>query len=107
MAKSNCLASTCESCRYCRYFTPEGRRGGYCEQLGVPVQSKWKACMLALPPFAPSWETLEQSIAWQPKPFMVEEELTLAKTWHSGESKHIDSPRPSYRRQSEFQEISV
>ncbi|AKG23847.1 hypothetical protein [Calothrix sp. 336/3] len=47
------------ACRYCRYYKPEGRRGGVCQQLGAPVQAKWKACSLALPPFAPSWETLE------------------------------------------------
>ncbi|GBE92498.1 hypothetical protein NCWK1_2254 [Nostoc cycadae WK-1] len=25
------------------------------------MQASWKACSLALPPFAPSWETLEDS----------------------------------------------
>jgi hypothetical protein len=33
-----------------------------CQQLGAQVQASWKACSLALPPFAPSWETLED--AW-------------------------------------------
>jgi hypothetical protein len=50
------------ACRYCRHYKPEGRRGGTCQQLGAPVQAGWKACSLALPPFAPSWETLED--AW-------------------------------------------
>jgi hypothetical protein len=50
------------ACRYCRHYQPEGRRGGMCQQLGAPVQGTWKACSLALPPFAPSWETLED--AW-------------------------------------------
>ena len=27
--------------------------------MGAPVLGSWKACSLALPPFAPSWETLE------------------------------------------------
>ncbi len=49
------------ACRYCHYYKPEGRRGGVCQQLGAPVQSSWKACALALPPFAPSWEGLEES----------------------------------------------
>ncbi|MBD2437294.1 hypothetical protein [Nostoc sp. FACHB-110] len=49
------------ACRYCRHYKPEGRRGGMCQQLGAPVQATWKACSLALPPFAPSWETLEDS----------------------------------------------
>ncbi|MFM8007036.1 MAG: hypothetical protein ACKO86_19320, partial [Dolichospermum sp.] len=35
------------------------RRGGMCEKLTAPVQGVWKACPLALPAFAPSWETLE------------------------------------------------
>lgn len=50
------------ACRYCRHYQPEGRRGGMCQQLGAPVQASWKACSLALPPFAPSWENLED--AW-------------------------------------------
>lgn len=50
------------ACRYCRHYQPEGRRGGMCQQLGAPVQAGWKACPLALPAFAPSWETLEE--AW-------------------------------------------
>ncbi|MEH2382294.1 MAG: hypothetical protein V7K27_25970 [Nostoc sp.] len=50
------------ACRYCRHYQPEGRRGGMCQQLGAPVQATWKACSLALPPFAPTWETLED--AW-------------------------------------------
>jgi hypothetical protein len=49
------------ACRYCRYYQPEGRRGGACQQLGAPVKASWKACSLALPPFAPSWESLEDS----------------------------------------------
>lgn len=47
------------ACRYCHYYKPEGRRGGVCQQLGAPVQGNWKACSLALPPFAPSWESIE------------------------------------------------
>ncbi|MBF2064240.1 MAG: hypothetical protein IGS39_07440 [Calothrix sp. C42_A2020_038] len=50
------------ACRYCRHYNPEGRRGGNCQQLGAPVQGHWKACSLALPAFAPSWESLED--AW-------------------------------------------
>lgn len=44
------------ACRVCRFYRPEGRRGGTCQQLSVPVSASWKACSLALPPFAPSWE---------------------------------------------------
>lgn len=48
------------ACRYCRHYNVEGRRGGMCEQLGVPVKGSWKACSLALPPFAPAWENIEE-----------------------------------------------
>lgn len=53
---------TINSCRNCRHFAPQGRRGGVCQQLGAPVRGGWKACSLAVPPFAPSWESLED--AW-------------------------------------------
>ncbi|MGL5058645.1 MAG: hypothetical protein ACRC62_01590 [Microcoleus sp.] len=57
--------SLTSACRHCRHYTPEGRRGGLCQQLGVPVQSQWSACSLAAPPFAPSWENLETISLWQ------------------------------------------
>ncbi|MGK7944743.1 MAG: hypothetical protein AB4058_09765 [Microcystaceae cyanobacterium] len=47
------------SCRYCRYFHSEGRRGGTCQQLGVLVGSDWKACVLATHAFATPWEHYE------------------------------------------------
>lgn len=50
------------TCRNCRYFTPEGRRGGYCQQLSVLVHAHWKTCPLAVAAFAPSWELLEQLV---------------------------------------------
>jgi hypothetical protein len=70
MSNSNCQTS---ACRYCRHFTPEGRRGGNCQQLGVPVRGGWKACSLALPAFAPSWEGLEGLSLWQYQPLTVVE----------------------------------
>ena len=55
MKKANFLTS---ACRYCRFYTPEGRRGGTCSILGgVTVQAGWKACSLAAPPFASTWES--------------------------------------------------
>ena len=44
-------------CRHCQNYNLEGRRGGHCSQLGSLVQGSWKACSLAIPPFAPSWES--------------------------------------------------
>jgi hypothetical protein len=58
-------SSVVSSCRYCQYYRLEGRRGGQCQQLGVSVQGGWKACQLAIPPFAPSWENLDEIVAWQ------------------------------------------
>ncbi|WP_162182944.1 hypothetical protein [Neosynechococcus sphagnicola] len=52
------------TCRHCRYYTPEGRRGGQCQQLSAPVSGGWKACSLAIPPFAPSWELQEGLMDW-------------------------------------------
>lgn len=50
------------ACKYCRHYQPEGRRGGICHQLSVPVKPSWKACSLALTAFTAPWETLEE--AW-------------------------------------------
>ena len=40
------------ACRYCRFYQIEGRRGGSCQRLGVPVQGSWQVCALAVSPFA-------------------------------------------------------
>lgn len=48
-------------CRHCRHYKPEGRRGGQCQVLSVSVQSNWKACHFAMPPFAVSWEESQNS----------------------------------------------
>ena len=64
MTNQNCLTS---ACRYCRFYRPEGLLGGACQQLGVSVHSDWKACQLALPAFASTWENAEELTAanWQ------------------------------------------
>lgn len=49
------------SCRHCRFYQLQGRRGGHCHQLGAPVQAGWNACPLAIPLFLADWE-LEQPI---------------------------------------------
>jgi hypothetical protein len=61
MKTNNCLTTVC---RFCRYYQPEGRRGGTCEQLGVPVQAHWKACALAASPFAVDWQEIDRAIVW-------------------------------------------
>jgi hypothetical protein len=66
------------ACRHCRYYIPEGRRGGHCQQLNVAVQGGWKACSLAIPPFAPSWENLEQIMRWQERALAVQEVIVAS-----------------------------
>ncbi|MBD2077608.1 hypothetical protein H6F86_27745 [Phormidium sp. FACHB-592] len=61
------LSSSTSVCRRCQYYAPEGRRGGHCQQLDVAVQGAWTACALAIPPFSPAWENLEDIMAWQQK----------------------------------------
>lgn len=58
------------ACRYCRFYHPEGRRGGTCEQLNVSVQGTWKSCSLAAPAFGDSWETVPE-IALLEKSFSI------------------------------------
>ena len=64
MNSQNCSISTC---RNCRHFQTEGRRGGLCEQLGTFTDPTWSACQLAIAAFDPltpeieSIETLEHS----------------------------------------------
>lgn len=53
--------NNCNSaCRHCQFYNPEGRRGGLCSQLGVPVQAEWKSCHLATPAFNTEWQPLPQ-----------------------------------------------
>jgi hypothetical protein len=68
--KSQALSRTC---RHCRYYTPEGRRGGYCNQLNVEVQGGWKACAVSLPPFSPVWENFQGIMAWQNRAIAMQE----------------------------------
>ncbi len=69
------LNNSTSACRCCRYFQPEGRRGGVCEQLGVPVRGSWKACSLAMSPFAPSWETPEEMRILEEKIFSLKDDV--------------------------------
>ena len=47
------------ACRHCRFYEPEGRRGGLCQVLGVQVKSSWEACAFASPPFDTTLKKLE------------------------------------------------
>ena len=66
------------ACRHCRYYSPEGRRGGVCQKLMTVVESNWKSCSLAMSPFASSWENLDSAVIWHQKTDKASEEvLTL------------------------------
>ena len=67
-------------CRRCRYYDPEGRRGGHCQQLNVTVEGTWSACALAIPPFSPTWENFEDIMLWQQKTLAAMEESALAES---------------------------
>ncbi|PSB00423.1 hypothetical protein [Merismopedia glauca] len=56
------INTSTSACRLCKYFQPEGRRGGFCQQLGASVRGCWEACPLAIPPFAPSWENVGDNL---------------------------------------------
>ncbi|MGK7875285.1 MAG: hypothetical protein AB4426_18900 [Xenococcaceae cyanobacterium] len=81
MKTTNFLTS---ACRYCRHYKPEGRRGGMCQQLGVPVQASWKACVLAAPPFTSNWESLEEIV-------LLENSLSLNYSPDSPSTEASDS----------------
>lgn len=68
------------SCRYCRYYQAEGRRGGICNQLNVPVQGQWSACTLAAKPFATSWENLEDVVHLEHSYALTETEVPVEET---------------------------
>ncbi|ACK65623.1 conserved hypothetical protein [Rippkaea orientalis PCC 8801] len=83
MKTANFLTS---SCRYCRYYQTQGRRGGMCQQLGVPVRAEWKACVLAAHPFTANWESLttvvqlENSLAQQCPVDRAQEAIKMPQT---------------------------
>lgn len=80
MKTANILTS---ACRYCRFYNPEGRRGGVCDQLGVPVQASWKACAFAASPFTSTWETIEEIV-------FLEKTLSLECSQECAASKFAD-----------------
>lgn len=35
------------ACRFCKHYTPEGRRGGSCSALQVNVDGNWQSCSIS------------------------------------------------------------
>jgi hypothetical protein len=58
-------------CRNCRFYEPNGRRGGVCSQFQVPVSGSWFTCKLAMPAFVPDWHVLEDLPVQAAAPYHV------------------------------------
>jgi len=72
------------SCRNCRFYQSEGRRGGECHQLSAPVQGNWEACRLAAHPFSADWKELEELMGM---PSLLNlQEMTLSGSMHTSEA---------------------
>ncbi|MEB3885789.1 hypothetical protein [Lyngbya sp. CCY1209] len=56
------------TCRHCRNYKSEGRRGGICQLFRAPVRSHWKSCSLASLPFVYQWEPLDGAMPESPVP---------------------------------------
>jgi hypothetical protein len=52
----NTSDNSISACRLCQHYNPEGRRGGFCGKLNVPVSPAWEACSLAAHPFESFWQ---------------------------------------------------
>ncbi|MBL1177145.1 hypothetical protein [Pantanalinema sp. GBBB05] len=88
--------SSITSCRHCQFYSPEGRRGGSCHKLNVTVHGRWKACSLAIPPFAPSWESLEGIMLWQQKALAMQELAETACVGQSDGTEVAPMPTPTH-----------
>ncbi|KAM3099964.1 hypothetical protein ACKFKG_01875 [Phormidesmis sp. 146-35] len=87
MKSSDPLAS---ACRHCRYYMPEGRRGGHCSQLSVSVRGSWAACSLARPVFAPTWD-FTKIMMWKEELLPITSELTTADLRETNRPMVLDS----------------
>ena len=90
MKPNSCSTS---ACRYCRFYNPEGRRGGVCSQLNVSVKAHWKSCQFACPVFNKDWQTL-------PEIAILEKSYTLGcatpSTDINSEHINIDKQKEEY-----------
>ncbi len=75
-------------CRHCRYYAPQGRRGGHCNKLNVAVKSQWEACSLVASPFTSAWKELGDIMLWPQKVL----ELQEAIVGHGNEGVEEDCP---------------
>lgn len=78
------------NCRHCRFYQPEGRRGGSCLKLGVSVLSSWKACFLACSPFKSPLKNLNTTFVSLEKTLINLEEIVHLETSLSLPCKNQD-----------------
>jgi hypothetical protein len=64
------------TCKNCRSYKPEGRRGGLCQLFQVPVQSEWESCCFGTLPFKISWEHKEPELQEIPEVIEASFEVT-------------------------------
>jgi hypothetical protein len=50
------------TCRRCKHYVLQGRRGGHCHKLNVSVQGSWTPCSLAIPAFATPLELASHAL---------------------------------------------
>ncbi|MGB3199338.1 MAG: hypothetical protein WBA99_00455 [Nodosilinea sp.] len=97
MKSAQCRVS---SCSRCRFYALEGRRGGQCSQLGVPVESRWAPCALAVPVFSAPLVDIKP-LDFIPQPM----ELTLPKVLLEAARLEaaLDAPAmPGHRRKTSY-----
>ena len=79
MRETHFLNSTC---RHCKYYQPEGRRGGSCSQLGVSVNSNWETCSLAASPFDNALDNLDATLTNLEEIVQLETVFSLSSDFH-------------------------
>ena len=86
MKETNFLNSTC---RHCRYYQPEGRRGGSCHKLGVSVNSNWEACSLASSPFDNALNNLDATLTNLEDIMQLETAFCLSSSFNYQDSLNL------------------
>ncbi|MBM0743466.1 hypothetical protein JOY44_17925 [Phormidium sp. CLA17] len=90
----NSPESSISLCRNCRYYLPEGRRGGQCQKLNVSVKSQWNACSLSDSPFLLPWNGLGDIIIWQQKALEVQGSVEANAFRKVSPSQEVSQPVP-------------
>ena len=79
------------ACRHCRYYQPEGRRGGSCHRLGVSVNSNWKACSLASSPFDNALNNFNATLTNLEEIVQLETAFSLPSSFNYQDSLNLKS----------------